>query len=347
MGEVGARGPGGPTLDAWMHDHADMPVESVPISALVEGASPRLSGENSSHIESLASSTIPLSPILVHRPTMRVIDGMHRLRAANLRKQLVVDVRYFDGSADEAFVLSVFTNVSHGMPLSLKDRKAAAGRILDRYPAWSDRLVAHAAGLSHTTVAGIRRRAGGRNGQLNGRLGRDGKTHPLTNIEGRRAAAKLIEADGSASLREVARQAGVSTGTVRDVRARLAKGDEPVPQMSSRSNVDGKRPSGIVRKRAEQEPSSNEALELLRADPALRFSEHGRTLVRLLTMTTANASACFALTASAPAYCRPTIAIIASAIASAWTDLAASISAQASNEFGDDAEIVERDESVG
>jgi hypothetical protein len=61
---------------------------------------------------------------------MRVIDGMHRLRAAQLRGDHGVEVKFFDGDADEAFIAAVRANITHGLPLTLADRKAAAQRIL-------------------------------------------------------------------------------------------------------------------------------------------------------------------------------------------------------------------------
>jgi hypothetical protein len=36
-------------------------------------------------------------------------------------------------------VLAVQVNVTHGLPLSLADRKVAASRIIDCYPGWSNR----------------------------------------------------------------------------------------------------------------------------------------------------------------------------------------------------------------
>jgi hypothetical protein len=59
--------------------------ESVPILRLAPADSPRLLGEDAEHVRMLADAGTDLPPILVHRRTPRVIDGMHRLRAAHLR----------------------------------------------------------------------------------------------------------------------------------------------------------------------------------------------------------------------------------------------------------------------
>lgn len=94
----------------------------------------------------LAAVEAKLPPIIVHRATMRVIDGMHRLAAAKLRNDETIEVRFFEGTEQEAFVLAVKANISHGRPLSLTDRTSAAERIIVSHPAWSDRAIAVAAG---------------------------------------------------------------------------------------------------------------------------------------------------------------------------------------------------------
>ena len=56
------------------------PNESVPTDALFPSDSSRLKGERSGHTQTLAGSNAILPSIVVHRATMRAIDGMHRLR---------------------------------------------------------------------------------------------------------------------------------------------------------------------------------------------------------------------------------------------------------------------------
>jgi hypothetical protein len=97
----------------------------VPVGIPLPADSPRLGGENRDHIRLLADATAPLPPILVHRSTMRVIDGMHRLRAAMLRGATEIAVEFFDGTEAEAFARAVRENVAHGLPLSRSDREAA------------------------------------------------------------------------------------------------------------------------------------------------------------------------------------------------------------------------------
>jgi len=209
-----------------MIDH--LPVEKLSISSLLRGDSPRLSGEDSEHIRALAQLDDRLPPIVVHRPTMRVIDGMHRLRAALLRGDRWIHARCFDGDAREAFVLAVQSNTAHGLPLTLADRSAAAARILRSYPHWSDRAVAAATGLSAATVAAIRHR-GSNCSAPDSRIGLDGRARPLNSADGRRLASTLFVQSPGVSLREVARAAGISPATAQNVRDRLRRGEDPVP----------------------------------------------------------------------------------------------------------------------
>ena len=202
---------------------------SLPIEDVLPADSPRLQGEDIEHIRSLVEITDELPPILVHRTTMRVIDGMHRLKAAILRGDRTIDAVFFDGDDAEAFVTAVKANVQHGLPLSLSDRKAAAARIVRSSPHWSDRAIAEVSGLSAKTVGAIRCDSVAALPEVHHRIGRDGRARPLSTVDGRRLASELITLNPESSSREIARQAGISPSTVRDVRDRLRRGQDPVP----------------------------------------------------------------------------------------------------------------------
>jgi ParB-like chromosome segregation protein Spo0J len=208
---------------------------AVPVGSLLPADSPRLRGEDRAHIGRLAETDQVLPPILVHRQTMRVIDGMHRLRAAVLKGRDRIDVEFFDGSDHEAFVRAVEANVTHGLPLSLRERKAAAARILAGRPDMSDRSIASITGLSAKTLAAIRDRSGAQIPHLNRRLGSDGRLRPLDATEARRRAARLLTDNPGAPLRQIAGATGISLGTASDVRRRLHSGQDPArtPQPSS------------------------------------------------------------------------------------------------------------------
>lgn len=294
----------------WVRDWlaAEHDIVQVPVASLQRGDSPRLKGESKAHTRSMVEA-VEMPPIIVHQSTMQVIDGMYRLRVAALRDQDVIAVWFFDGTAEEAFVLSVAANTAHGLPLTPKDRKAAAARILGMYPDWSDRTVAATAGLSHHTVTAIRRKcSGGQIAHLNRRLGRDGKTYPLASNAGRQVAAELIRADQNASVREVARQAGVSVGTVHNVRAQLQQGVEPVVPTTRGAGLN----VHLARGQA--------VLKRLWNNPAVRSPQ--KAMLDLLAHSLRTASEAQAASRNAPEHCRDAVAEFASAQSDSWSRVA-------------------------
>ncbi|MBR7827734.1 ParB-like nuclease domain-containing protein, partial [Actinospica sp. MGRD01-02] len=132
----------------------------VPVGRLDLSGSPRLSsGIDKQHVCALAQLDPPtLPPVLVHQRTLRVIDGIHRVHAAILRGDATIAAELIDCDEAEIFIRAVQANATHGLPLSLDDRRAAASRILETHPQWSDRMIAKIAGLSPNTVGAIRRR---------------------------------------------------------------------------------------------------------------------------------------------------------------------------------------------
>jgi hypothetical protein len=214
-------GPGAPGQAA----HTSTAVVAVSLLSLHPADSPRLNGEDKAHIARLAETETPLPPILVDRSTMRVIDGMHRLMAASIQGQETIEVIFFEGSEADVFLRAVEENVAHGLPLSQADRRAAAERIIASHPHMSDRGIGHSAGLAAKTVATIRKRSSEGVPQSNARVGRDGRIRPLDGGIGRRRAAEVLTNQPNASLRDVARLAGISPATVLDVRKRLERGE--------------------------------------------------------------------------------------------------------------------------
>ncbi|MGV9293039.1 ParB/RepB/Spo0J family partition protein [Amycolatopsis sp. NPDC003676] len=299
----------------------------VPISSLLPGDSPRIGGEDAEHVRILASADFEqLPPVLVHRPTMRVIDGMHRVQAAKLRGEETVAVRFFNGSADSAFVEAVRANVAHGLPLSLADREAAAVRILEAHPDWSDRAVAKISGLADTTVSGIRKRSSSTVPQLNTRVGADGRVRPLNSAEGRRAAGRIIDACPETPLRQVARESGVSLGTARDVRERLRRGEDPVPERARRQPPPS-RPLPAQRSAADGMDSATDAgldtaLRNLRNDPAIRYTESGRALLQWLGVRRLRAEGVRDLVQTVPSYWTNALADLARECAGKWQQIA-------------------------
>jgi ParB-like chromosome segregation protein Spo0J len=301
-------------------------VAAVRVSSLRPGYSPRLQGEEKAHIAWLAETEASLPPIVVERRTMRVIDGMHRLRAATLKGQETINVEFFDGSPADAFLRAVAANVTHGLPLSQADRRAAAARIILSHPQLSDRAIGESAGLSARTVASIRRSTGDVP-QLNARVGRDGKVRPLDRMAGRRRAAELLAGHPRASLREVAKAAGVSPATAGDVRRRLARGEEPGPARSGAGTGAAAEPGEAGRlsagRSAAVAPSTPAlALQKLLRDPSLRYSEQGRQLLHLLLHNATGPAEWSGVAAVVPPHCAVTVVLLAREYARTWQSFA-------------------------
>jgi ParB-like chromosome segregation protein Spo0J len=198
-----------------------LPIVALSISSLLLDMSARQGGENKEHTRVLAESEEQLPPILVHGPAMRVIDGVHRVRAAMMRRQNRILGRIYHGTDDDAFVLAVRVNTIHGLPLTRSDRTAAAVRIIQSHPQWSDRMIATAVGLSAGTIAKARQRSTAQDAQSTTRLGKDGRVRPVNHAAGRAQVAALLAGDPDSPIRAIAQQAGVSHSTVHSVRQRL------------------------------------------------------------------------------------------------------------------------------
>ncbi|WP_329352340.1 ParB N-terminal domain-containing protein [Streptomyces sp. NBC_01261] len=314
----------------------EQPVVEVEIGSLSLSGSPRLAGENPEHIQVLAAAPNPLPPITVHRPSMRVIDGYHRLKAARLRGESTIAARFFDGDDTAAFVLSVRLNVTHGLPLALADRKRAAERIIVSHPQWSDRRVASVTGIAPGTVGDIRKRVVRGTGPEGRRLGRDGRMRPVDGSSGRILAGELLAENPDLSLRQVARAAGISPETARDVRNRLGNGEGPLPRQRRREAApDEERAVGKEygalrlarpgnRNRPDVVPASDHAvlIKRLMADPALRFSETGRNLLRLLALHALRKEEWEAIISNVPPHCSDIVADLARQFADLWSELA-------------------------
>jgi hypothetical protein len=321
-GDLGDGGAGG--------GGAGREVAQVVLCASLKAAdSPRLGGEDLDHVAVLAEAGVCWPPIVVHRQTMRVIDGMHRLRAARLRGEQSVEVRFFDGGADEAFIAAVLANIAHGLPLTLADRKAAAGRILGWQPHRSDRWVGQVTGLAAGTVAALRRGSGAAGAPGQWRLGRDGRVRPVDAAGGRLKAQQEISARPEASLREIAKAAGISPATARSVRDRLRRGDDVVARAGGSGRGGGQQGAGRPRNDSsarEQAPGAGRgvdwSLQRLMRDPSLRYSEPGRRLLRWLGLHARGPGTMEGLIDVVPAHCGYLVAALARDCARQWLELA-------------------------
>lgn len=333
------------SVHRWLTDCGTIPVEHIPIDAIHVGPALREDASRSTeHIRLLAGCSTPLPPIIVHRRTMRLIDGAHRLEAARLRQRDMVAVRFFDGSDADAFALAVQANVAHGLPLTLTERKAAAARLMISHPHWSDRLIAKTTGLSHHTVGAQRKRATGQDAQLHRRIGIDGRHRSTGTAEGRRVAARIIRDNPDASLRQISKLTGVSPGTVRDVRARLERGEDPVPTPRETRTPEAAGEAGVVAAPPESvsavgrttaaalgdndgdhqaaTPIQQAVLRSLQNDPALRFNDKGRALLRAVAASISEIAIWKQAFLDSSSHCHGSLAKLARANAQTWTELA-------------------------
>jgi ParB-like chromosome segregation protein Spo0J len=320
------------------------PVMAVPVLALRPADSPRLNGEDKAHIARLAETETPLPPILADRRTMRVIDGMHRLMAASLQGRHTIDVMFIDGCEADIFLRAVEENVAHGLPLSQADRRAAAERIVVTHPQMSDRAIGHSVGLAAKTIAAIRKSSSEEKPQSNARVGRDGRIRPLDSGVGRRRAAELLTQQPEASLRDVARAAGISPATVLDVRRRLERGEPPVPDKpatnaarngtSSNATRDDTAQTSTARtirysSRTAVPPDPATAVVKLLRDPSLRNNERGKGMLRLLYVNAAGAEQLPDVADAVPAHCVAIVVQLARQYAKMWHEFAQELDGRA------------------
>jgi ParB-like chromosome segregation protein Spo0J len=311
--------------------------EMVEMSALSVGESPRSGGEDVDHTAVLMECETTLPPILVHRPSMQIIDGHHRFRAAQAKGETAIEAVLLDGTAEAAFVISVAFNLSHGLPLSMQDRRRAAARIVNSHPQWSDRSISRLVGLSAKTVKTIRTSTI-QLPTMECRTGRDGRVRPVDAGAGRRAAAEYLTAHPQSSLRTVAKYAGISPNTVRDVRNRMKRGEDPAQFRSRATPAAGRPPAtpsparrtpAAASKSRSTRPISEASCTAVRPlvaslsrDPAIRMTDSGRELLRWLHFHMVEDVDVTALLAATPGHRQPQVAEIAARCAVNWAIIA-------------------------
>src|SRR5262245_32335653 len=126
------------------------------VADLGTGSSFRAGGLCTDQVERLVELGGSWPPILVRRKDGAGIDGAPRVAAARLLGLARLDAVMFDGGPEDAFVEFVRRNVTHGLTLSVSERKQAAVRVLRAHPRWSDRRVAELCAVSPKTVARLR-----------------------------------------------------------------------------------------------------------------------------------------------------------------------------------------------
>ena len=200
----------------------------VPVSAAVRvrvgdirpGVRLRTGKLNRDHVDALALADGAWPPVVINRSDMTIIDGHYRFSAAKQLGHTHINCIFFEGAKDSIFLEALRRNREHGLPLTFRDREAAASEVLRLHPEWSDRRIGVACCLAPGTVGRIRSvviSPSDQNAQLNSRIGRDGRRRPVDPSKSRTRIVRALKAKPEASLREIARIAQVSPATVRAV----------------------------------------------------------------------------------------------------------------------------------
>ncbi len=265
----------------------DGDVVVVALEDLQVGPVPRDGGLNQAHVAVLAELDGQWPPILVARADHRVIDGHHRVAAAKVLGLREMRVRLFDGRPEDAFLEFVRCNVAHGLPLTLRERKSAAGRILAANPQWSDRRIARLCALSPATVGRIRPQEGehGSGGarlqsaKADARIGLDGRTWSPPRDGVRAQIVALLNERPQSSLRTVARAVSVSPETVRSVRNSLKSEETGTGCPPADGPTVRESPQPMVRRMLDVIDRPRSEPVPWQSDSAIASHEHGPTFL--------------------------------------------------------------------
>ncbi|WP_367318523.1 hypothetical protein [Streptomyces sp. HUAS ZL42] len=259
---------------------------------------------------------------------MRVIDGMHRVRAAVILGLDTVDSQFFDGCEAEAFIQSVTRNIADGLLLSLADRRAAVRRILTSFPTMSDRSIAVYTGLDVGVVTEIR--AAADPSRLNLPVGDGGRLPPPACTAERGHAADPVANTPERPLRPIAQETGLSSlGNAHSVREGLCRDKEQTAGAQPRmvpSRTPTARNAQVRSARPTMARASRDLLRILRNNPLLRDSQSGRDFLRWLHGHFITDEAWKELVETVPPHCTETVAQIAMKCSDTWRRFAEELS---------------------
>ncbi len=110
--------------------------------------SPRRGGTDPEVVEHYAGifKEVIWPPILVHRPTHKLLDGWHRVEAAQRAGVYALAVQWVDAKEEELFALAVKANLGHGVRLTREERYQAIARL--RRESWTEERIAETLGCS-------------------------------------------------------------------------------------------------------------------------------------------------------------------------------------------------------
>lgn len=118
-----------------------------------------MSGLDAEHVRALEEALEALPPPTCVRRGKQIIplDGHHTIAAHQNAGKDTIGVRIVDEAADtDLYAMAFEANASHGMALTLSDRRAFAEHLLLRDPESSNLEVSRRSGLAPTTIASLR-----------------------------------------------------------------------------------------------------------------------------------------------------------------------------------------------
>ena len=165
-----------------------------------------------------------------------------------------------------------------------------------------------------------------------------GRIRPLNAAAGCQLASELLSRRPNASLREIAEAAGISTGTVRDVRARLCRGDDPVPASRRDNGCRASNRGKPNRTPVREEPAPGDVAPLmawLARDPALRMSREGRELLRWLHLHVVQTMDTDKIASSIPSHCFEYLIELANRCSANWARIAHDLAVSAQRNYSE------------
>lgn len=105
-----------------------------------------------------AGTIFPPISVINTRKELLVVDGFHRVKAAQKIGILDIPAVLTDGSRRDAILIAVGANQNHGLYRSIADKRKAVKTLLDdiEWSEWSDREIAKHCGVGRTFVGNLR-----------------------------------------------------------------------------------------------------------------------------------------------------------------------------------------------
>ena len=138
---------------------------------------------NEEHVEDLVNAIkrdeqLPLPVCYDVAGKLKLAEGFHRYTAYQRLRKLRIDVTVIAGTDDDWALAALCSNQGHGLKRSNAEKRLAVEGMLKRFPDWSSRRIADAAGVGDDLVNKTRHQVSF-NDTCDERKGADGKTYTL------------------------------------------------------------------------------------------------------------------------------------------------------------------------